>query len=379
MLSPNELASILESHDEACNSGIAAALATVVCVEGSSYRRPGARMLVRDDGRIIGGVSGGCLEEDVIRKCRLSMVEGVPAVLTYDTTDELDAGFGAALGCGGAIHILVEPLGIQTKFHVDALRSAQRNRKPQVLVISFVGQVGAVAHYGAHEGLRLANDVSPAVEPLVKLECERALRARCWRVSRLAGQQWFFDYLPPSPRLLIFGGGPDIEPLAACADQLGFAVRVVDPRPGFIGRRRFASSVHAAAIPFEHAALYEGIDEYTACVIATHSFALDKLALQHVLRSAAGYAGLLGPVHRSKRLLDELIAGSSSIGVGLKRLHSPVGLDIGADTPEQVSLAILAEIQAVFARCEAGFLRNKRGSIHHDAPCDGDIGEEVCV
>jgi xanthine/CO dehydrogenase XdhC/CoxF family maturation factor len=188
-----------------------------------------------------------------------------------------------------------------------------------------------------------------------------------------------FDYLAPLPRLLIFGGGPDIEPLAVCADQLGFMVRVIDPRPGFLSRRRLPASVQALPVSVERGARPGDIDEQTACVVATHSFSLDTIALDCVLRSRAGYIGVLGPKDRSKRLLHALAARSNVIGLGLERLHSPIGLDIGADTPEQVSLAILAEIQAVFAHRGGGFLREHSGPIHRDLRLDSDSSEGLCA
>ena len=349
MVSPKELAALLRTCDEAQAQGLDAALATVVAVEGSSYRRPGARMLVREDGMMVGGVSGGCLEEDVIRKCRHAMGTGEPVLLTYDTTDEEDGAFGTALGCGGTIRILVEPLSRpRTQRHIEALRAAFASREPTVIALAFEeGDKGVVEIEGA--------------QALVAAR-ERALRSRRWQLV----DEVLLDYLRPVPRLLVVGAGPDVEPLVQAADLLGYEVLVLDPRPGFISRRNFPAGVRRLMQPLDEAIRIEALDEHTACVVASHSYSLDRQALERVLASAAGYIGLLGPKHRSKRLLGALRTADKPIGIGLQRLHTPVGLDIGADTPEQVSLAILAEIQAVFAQRAGGFLRDRNGPIHRD-------------
>ncbi|MCU1280772.1 MAG: alanine dehydrogenase [bacterium] len=321
-ISPNELRRIVASADEAARDGVGAALATVVAVVGSSYRRAGARMLVRHDGRVIGGVSGGCLEADVVRKALLAIVEQRPALLHYDTSDDEDGSFG--LGCRGEIEILVEPLASEpAQAQFRSLRQALTSRRP----------IALAARFG-----------------------ERSL---------------LVERLSPLPRLLVVGAGPDVEPLAACADALGYEVMVIDERPGYLGRRRLPDGVARAATSLSRFDRWK-LDEHTACVVATHNASYDTRALRFLLATAAQYIGVIGPRKRTEKLFADL--GSSRCD----RVYSPAGLDIGGATPEQVGLAILAEIDAVRNGRAGGFLRHRDRPIHDDSPAAPQPEEAAC-
>ena len=303
MLSPNELSRIVEEAEGAMREGVRAALATVVFVSGSAYRRPGARMLIREDGRIVGGVSGGCLEADVVRRARSAMVNGEVQVATYDSTELEDGGFGTGLGCRGVVEILIEPVSLErTGFHLACLRRVNDARSPSVLAIRFRGPeegLGAIALFGMD---------GPA--PNVAAESiQRAFAQRRWRCT----QELLLDYLPPVQRLLLVGGGPDSEPLVNCARSLGYRVMVVDERPGYLSRRRFPPDTQVSTTAVED--LPEtAVDAHTSVVIATHNLSYDERALRKLLPSAVSYVGVLGPRQRTARMLEQLRSGEGRGG-----------------------------------------------------------------
>jgi xanthine/CO dehydrogenase XdhC/CoxF family maturation factor len=357
MLSPHELTGIVHHLGDAIPEGVRAALATVVRVSGSAYRRPGARMLVRDDGVVVGGVSGGCLEADVVRKARAAILEGQPAVIRYDATDDEDEGFG--LWCRGAIDVLVEPIGLaRTALHVACLREMLAARDPRVLVLRFHGpppDLGAIALFSAR-----GQDRGDGQLPIGLAEGARGVLERGRSCSGPDLDGVLLELLAPVPRLLVVGAGPDSEPLAACARAVGYDVTVVDERPGYLGARRFAAGTRISRKQVSKLA----IDGHTACVVATHNAAYDARALTQLLPSAARYIGLLGPRRRTVRLLEHLGAAAGDLA---GRFHTPTGLDIGAETPEQIALAVLAEIQAAMTGRPGGFLRDRATPIHDDA------------
>jgi len=373
MLAPSELTRIVQALDDAAASGIPAALATVVAVAGSAYRRPGARLFVREDGVAAGGVSGGCLEADVVRKARAAMLDRRAAVISYDTTDDQDGSFGAGQGCQGEILILVEPVGAErTSFHAACLRDMQAAREARVLALRFTGSAGDLGARAlfSSAGAILAGDV-PGRPQVLAAHVAAVLQQRRGSVVSLdAGEsvdRLLLDYLAPAPRLFLVGAGPDSEPLAGCATALGYQVIVVDERPGTLGRRRFPRGTLTSSAPVDHVARTY-VDGHTACVIATHNTAYDARALRGLLPSPARYIGVLGPRKRAARLLQQLGEGDAP------RFFAPIGLDIGGETPEQIALAVLAEIQAVTLGRPGGFLRDRMAPIHDRAGELGDAG-----
>ncbi len=374
MLSPNELTSIIEDVEEAKRRGARAALVTVVFVSESAYRRPGARMLVRDDGHVAGGVSGGCLEADVVRRARAAMLEGRPAVVGYDATDDEDGGFGAGLGCRGEVEVLIEPAWLErTAFHLACLRRVLTARQPSVLALRFRGpesDLGAFAHFlPSGESASIAGGPGTDLAGL-RERVTGVLEQRCGQCvpgeAADAGPAVSLEYLLPLPRLLVVGGGPASEPLAACAHALGFRVTVVDERPGYLSRRRFPRETATSTVDVGHLARRE-VDAHTACIVATHNLAYDARALRGLLPSAAGYIGVLGPRKRTARLVEQLRPELEGAACAWERLYAPTGLDIGSGTPEQIALSILAEVQAVMTGRPGGSLRNRTTPIHEDA------------
>jgi xanthine dehydrogenase accessory factor len=361
MLSRNELDAILTAADQAEQCGIAAALATVVTVQGSSYRKPGARMPIREDGVTAGGVSGGCLEADVIRKARLSLIQKRPSIHVYDTTDEDDASFGASLNCRGEITILIEPIVTdRARAHLAALRHAQRTESPAVIVLD-ISQSRDVATAAGIVSLD-SFDALYSVE-LSSMVDEALAQQRAIRWTSGDGRELLFDYLAPAIEIILFGAGPEAVPLASLARTLGCAVTIVDERPGYVSRHTFDARVRLTTGSAEQLQAELKRHARCACVFATHNAAYER-ALRVALSSPCPYIGLLGPRDRLIGLLERL-RGSGDLCAGdAERIYSPIGLDVGAETPERIALAIIAEIHAFFARRGGGFLRDRDQPLH---------------
>ncbi len=361
-----ELRDIVEaSRRSQCATGL---LATVVETSGSTYRRPGARMLVLDDGTSAGSISGGCLEADVIERGR-GLAPGECLAVTYDTRSEADLVWGLGLGCNGVVTVLVERIGAGSlDWLAEALELGERVACARVVRVD--GDVSATP--GSILVVTSADERDESVYGgwdadllgRVRLEAKKVLAdgvssTVCFELPSGSATA-FIESIEPPVRLVIFGAGQDAVPLVRQAALLGWDVTVADPRPAYAKPARFPEAGAILCVRPENASGAIDIDERTAVVVMTHNYAHDLELLRWLIGSSAFYIGLLGPRVRTERLIAELQAREEM----LARLHAPVGLDIGADSPEQIALAIAAEIQAVRAGHCAGFLRDRAGSIH---------------
>lgn len=347
------------------------ALATVVRLDGSGFRRPGARMLVRSDGRIEGGVSAGCLEADVAEHCRLAIAEARPRLVSYQTDD--DSVFGLGLGCDGHIRILVEPLASpNTKRHLAFLDSLARDRCEGVIATALKeGDDPIVGRWFLRADGEGGNDqpddglgrwVSREAEAL--LEATRQRRHPLHRVLAGPDGSWLTLEAVPSPvTLLICGIGADAAALADQAQRLGWCPWVLDHRRGRAASSHVPAAERVLEIDPAQLADHVKLGPNMAAVVMSHSIEADRAWLGALLPSPVGYLGVMGPRARTARLLSELPSGNASS----LALHAPVGLDIGAEAPEELALAICAEIQAVLAGRDGGFLRDRQTPIHDAA------------
>ena len=312
-----------------------AALATVVRISGSAYRRPGAKFLVEGDGRTAGGVSGGCLEADVRETALQVLREGTPRLLHYDTGSDEETVWGLGLGCEGAVDVFVQPAPAP---------AFERARE----------RLDGGSPFGVVEGF--------AIETVVKgprLGDVRLVEGPVQGESRLEERgpdSVFVDALEAPPSLLIFGAGDDSQPLARFAHEAGFLVTVVDHRRGYLTPERFPPP---ARLALRRAT--EGVPPLTRqhfAVVETHALQHDRDWMRALLEQPIAYLGLLGPRARKEHLFRELGASDN------ERVFAPVGLDLGAEGPEQVGVSIVAEMLAVRAGRRPGHLRDKRGGIH---------------
>jgi xanthine dehydrogenase accessory factor len=326
--------------------GVPAALAVVTRIEGSGYRRAGARLLIEGDGAFTGGVSGGCLEEDVRRVGQEVAATGRSRLLHYDTGDDEDTVFGLGLGCNGEVDLMVAPIaGAETRALFARLEPLLAGDEPFALATAVEdGGPAAFAVVGAGGVIAGAGDLEGAGR--------RALAEGSHREAS-GGRHLFAEGLRPPPRLLVVGAGDDARPLVAFAAAVGFRVTVVDHRPAFLTVARFPEA--------QRLVLARGESEVplgALAVVKTHNLARDRDWVRQLIAADALYLGLLGPRARSERIFAEL---------GLPRgdrVFAPVGLDLGADGPEQVALAVVAELLAVAAGHPGGHLRDRRGAIH---------------
>lgn len=291
-----------------------AVLVTIVGTAGSTYRKAGARMLIEPDGRLTGLLSGGCFEEDLKSHAAAVLAGGPPRVVQYDMRTDDDLVFGIGAGCEGALRLLLEPLQPGGEaFH--AVQTAARS--------SALGRTVALAMVHTGTG-RLGTGL--------------------WSPERSTTRDAWIQALEPVPRILICGAGSDVEPLAAGLRDLRWQATIVDHRPAYLDPSRFAAElVHTPA-----QGLAETVDlaRYTAAVVMSHHLVSDAAYLRSLARSDVPYVGLLGPRQRRDKLLSEL---GSLAPLLARRLRGPVGMDIGAATPEGIALSIIAELHGFAA------------------------------
>lgn len=369
----SELTDVLQAIESLSARGERLALATIVAVSGSTYRRPGARLLVPEEGELVGNISGGCLENDVADVAKLVMSEGVARIVSFDLTADDDAVWGWGLGCNGAFELFVEPADKAAEV-AGALRIALEEERPisMVTVLSstvsgveqgdrvLVKPGGGMEHSLHDQALeRAARDAA-----LELLEAERS------EIRTLLGSDGetraFVEVLEPPLRLLICGAGHDAAPVVQSAAALGWSPIVVDDRPEFLNRDRFPGAADFVLVERpDKVAEIAPVDGRTFVVVMTHNFLRDKDYVRSLISSPARCIAMLGPAVRTKRLLDELRAEGVEISdVDLARIRGPAGLDLGAEGAEEIAAAIVAEVVAVKRGRGAGFLKDRPGPIH---------------
>jgi xanthine/CO dehydrogenase XdhC/CoxF family maturation factor len=384
---------LVEAFDGANAKGERCALATVVSVEGSSYRRPGARMLVCEGGASTGTISAGCLESDVIEHAKRVIRTGAAVLVEYDTASTSDEmAWGLGLGCNGVVRVLVEPLAPGSPY-VEALRRSCEGWADAPVSVATVYQhtpsgsapaasrveVGARLFVG-EGGEASRENLSDEVASLLEGDLRSAPRggSQGARVYEVAGGDLkvFVETLSPPVPLAIFGAGHDALPVVELARGLGWQTEVVDPqaRPASLSRFTLADRVTLARP--EDVGAQVRITSRTLTLLMSHNYSHDLGLLRFLLASPARYIGVMGPRKRTERMLSELAARDGAFSLrdaDRERLYSPAGLDIGANAPAEIALSIIAEMRAVLDERRGGMLRERRGSIHGSA---GD-GERI--
>jgi xanthine dehydrogenase accessory factor len=334
-------------------------IATVISASGSTYRKPGARMLVEGDGRITGLLSGGCFEQDLREHAARVLSSGVARTVTYDMRADNDLIFGIGSGCEGCMGILLEPShsGAASAKAIMEASAMSHDGQSVALVSIFDGPDAELGTQLWHDHLQ-----SPVGEALAKT-CLRAVDSRrsqslSWMESNQPWRAWIHVVLPP-PAVLICGGGPDAEPLVAGLRTLRYPVTVFDHRPAYANVEKFPG---ASVISGPAGSLGTRVEfhRFFAAVVMSHHLESDAAYLKALADTDIEYVGLLGPRPRRDRLLEEI--GKAARGIE-ERLHAPIGLDIGATTPEGIALAIVAEIHAAAAGRIGGSLASQRAAL----------------
>lgn len=368
-----EIKAIISAYDKLERTSVRAALATVVRVEGSSYRRTGARMLVTDDGVWVGGISGGCLEGDALKRARLAITKSESSLITYDTTDEDAYQIGVGLGCNGIIDVLFTPLDFRDKNSpVEVLKlCVAANRQTHVL-ITITGlkgewqkvKLGDVIQYNRDRNLNFFGEAEIVKKLTEQIKQQVEInKSAPWEVELSDGQKLsvFIEILLPEIHMVLMGHQYDIYPLARITKEVGWRVTMVS-NPLKVNSK-LLNTVDAV---FGYDKLHDiQIDQYTAIVLMSHDYKTDKANLPQALLTEAFYIGMLGPRVRSEKIFAELNKEAAPLSdKDMGRIHAPAGLDIGAISPEEIALSIIAEIKTVFSKREGRFLKLRHAPIH---------------
>lgn len=364
-----ELEDIINAFDNAIATGRQTALATVVLVEGSSYRRAGARMLITDDGQLTGAISGGCLEGDALRKARLVMAQNKPMLVTYDTMDDDDAKFGVGLGCNGIIHILIEPIFPEKPDNpINLFKLFLGKREPVVLMTLFslnnrqAAQPGTCLLLTTKEQI-IGSFPDDEIKHDLLTDAKYVLKngnsvTRTYIYGN--GFTCFIELLQPAVSLVIFGAGNDAIPLVQFAAILGWHITLVDGRANYAVPERFPLAKKIVISKPDTALSQIVADMRTVFVLMTHNYNYDLAILRQLLPLEHQYVAALGPKKRLARMQDELRdEGMHITEQQLKSLYGPAGLDIGSENADEIALSIIAEIQAVLNKRQGISLREK--------------------
>ena len=379
-----EIRDIILFFDQAQQQGKRTALASVVHLEGSSYRRPGARMLINDEGQLTGAISGGCLEGDALRKALLVIAQQHAKLVTYDTNDEEDVSVGLQLGCAGIIQVLFEPIDMNAEMNpIALLRKVITSRQKSVLVTLFSTEEKHKPQIGTclllEEDNTITGDIPFAeIKEAIIMEVHSVMKSQASVFKKYSIENStvtaFIEFLHPPVSMVVVGAGNDAIPLVNIATTLGWDVSVVDGRNTHARPGRFASACQVFAGKPENVLDPIRIDEKTVFVLMTHNYNYDLAMLKILLERNVFYIGVLGPKKKLVRMLDELTDKAhpdDMIGRGMKlsekqlnSIYGPVGLEIGAETAEEIAVSIIAEINAVFTGKKGRSLRDSKNFIH---------------
>ncbi|MBI2402900.1 MAG: XdhC family protein [Gemmatimonadetes bacterium] len=355
-----ETSRIFQAVARLADEGRDAAMATVVRIWGSAYRRPGAKMLIADDGALAGCVSGGCLEADV-REVALSVLRtGAPRLLHYETGADDQKPWGLGLGCNGAVDIFVQPATVaETREAAGCVRTLLRG-DASFTVSTIVGGalgLGRILVVAAN-GKLAGSTEDAALDRAIAARARGMLADGSSQLHELGSVQVFTEVQVPPPNLLILGAGEDARPLALYAAEAGFRVAVVDHRPAYLEPGHYPVDARLLHARSDDPSADLPLGPQTYAVVKTHSLAHDREWIRRLLASEVPYIGVLGPRARIEEALRQVGAE------GDDRVFGPVGLDLGAEGPEQIALSIVAELLAAWSGREPRHLRQKEGVIH---------------
>ncbi len=382
------VAALADAGRAAAGGGVVV-LASVVRVVGAAYRGVGARMLVRADGVAVGMVSAGCLEADLLAHAERVRAAGAPALVAYNNDAGEDLVWGLGLGCDGTVEVLLEPLPPARAASLAALLDralAADEPAPLATVVRTAGDASGETLGGAPAvGARvLAAPGGPRCDgdwgdgtALARVLAE--LPASLPATVDVGAVRVAVERVVPPVRLLVCGSGPDAAPVARLAAGLGWDVTVVAPHAASAARAdRFPGARVVACADAD--ALADALADTvpiaprTAAVVMAHDYARDRAYLDALLRSPAGYVGVMGPRRRTERMLADLAAaGRAYDAARLAAVYAPVGLDVGADGPEAIALAIVAEVSAAASGRAGGPLRERRAPLHAPGARHGSL------
>lgn len=349
-----EIRDILRAYNDLKDSGQSLALATVFDVKGSSYRRTGARMLISDSGSWFGGISGGCIEGNALKKAQMVMADGIARIVTYDTENDDEASIGVSLGCNGVISLIITPLNLDLAYDpMKKLTKILGSRRTEILLTVLETTVSSLPA-GSVMGLDDLGKVSGASNAFTEIDAI-AVSGKS-KVVVLNSMKIFAEAIQPDIHLMVMGGNYDIYPLLQIADNLSWKKTIVsNPKRVFTSAKGLADEIVADLEEVE-------IDRHCVGVVMSHDYQADLKNLGKALNSDLQYIGVLGPAVRRQDMINELRANGQNIDES--RIYGPAGLDIGALQPEEIAVAIVSEIISVLRNREARSLRERLSTIH---------------
>lgn len=370
-----ELDAIISAFDDCKDHGVHCILATVVHVEGSSYRKAGARMLVDEYGQMTGAISGGCLEGDALRKALHALHQNQNKLVTYDTSDENDSVIGAQLGCNGIIQVLFEPIDPDNTQHpIELLRQVALSKSRNAIVTLFDLNVRA-----EQQGTCMIFDGNLVVSQRqipdslfnrLKRDAAEVLKHQrphfgTYQIGENNAYSFIEHHCPPV-KLVLVGAGNDARILANMAETLGWEVVITDGRPSHANSERFVASCQVIVTRPEKFLDHISVDANTVFVLISHNYNYDLTVLKLLLQfEDLLYIGILGPKKKYQRMLHDLQSEGIEVTAAHRQIiHAPVGLNIGAESPAEIALSVLAEIQSVLTKTNGIPLREKHGAIH---------------
>ncbi|MBK8914547.1 MAG: XdhC family protein [Phycisphaerales bacterium] len=372
----SELEQIIRGWRAAQARGAESLLATVVRVGGSTYRRPGARMLLTRDGERVGAISGGCLEREVGRKAWWRTERERAAVVRFDTSADDDVAFAFGLGCQGVVWVLLER-GEDAALLLDVTgqRLAQRHTTIAATIIESADpalRVGARALLSP-DGALLAGELPGSALFASRNRLTGLVpSAPTSRFQLDSGLTLFLERIAPPPTLVICGSGYDVAAMIAAGLHVGWRVVVCADGAAGMDAARAAGASEVLGGAAEVVGAQIETDDCTAIVLMTHNFSADVAWLRHWATTGADYIGLLGPASRAAALCAEMEKHGVALTDSLRsRLFGPVGLDLGAETPSEIAASVIAEILAIRNRRSAGPLRDLGRPIHTPAADEG--------
>ncbi len=350
----SSLAPLLPLYERERSAGRALVLGIVLETAGSTYRKPGALMLIASDGNYAGLLSGGCLEGDLREHANTVRETGVPRVVSYDLRGPDDLLWGLGVGCEGAMNILLIRVAAANDWQPIA-HFFESLRAHRATAVGIVVEAGRSARTGGDIILPRMLGASPPQPPLDSIELallEHAMRSKAaWIDATEPGTKIFGLALALPPRVLLLGAGPDTLPVVDFASRLGWKVTLVDHRPAYAQAARFPTAERVILARPEELGSSVDTRGFNAAVVMSHHLASDLAYLIGLSKSEVPYVGLLGPAIRREKLLSDMGPDAQALR---PRLRAPVGLAIGGRAPESIALAIIAEIHAFIHGSEGG-------------------------
>ncbi|CAM3863134.1 XdhC family protein [Alicyclobacillus pomorum] len=344
----SEAREVFTRIEQAWSDGERTALLTITQVEGSAYRLPGAKMMMTETGKMLGTLSGGCLESDLYGWAEKAMQEGEPRIVNYDLSEnEL---WSLGIGCKGILEVAIFPIRPEDRFW-QSVREAVAQDRAVSLVIEL--PTGARAVFDGTSPI--SGEIDNLPDAVVQRLTSRVRSRTRAEVAVVDGRRFYIDTMRPSERLILCGAGHDAVPVAALAAKCGFRVTVLDPRKEFNGPNRFPTTEHLVVEPdqADPAQLKE-----SWWLIMNHLQVRDEAALHLALQAQPKFIGVLGPLSRTREMLNNIGADMDS-----GPIHAPVGLDLGAETIDEVAVSIVSELLAIRS-ARTGAPLHRREKIH---------------